>query len=47
MDEVDFVLPFSVRAVGDDALHLEFELDDASAARFGSVVERLSARRAA
>ena len=47
MDEVDFVLPFNVRAVGNDTLHLEFELDDASAARFGSVVERLSVRRVA
>jgi len=47
MDGVDFLLPFNVRAVENDALHLAFELDDASATRFGSVVERLSVRHAA
>jgi methyl-accepting chemotaxis protein len=47
IDSVDFALPFSVRAVEDDALHLTFELDEATAARFRPVPERLAIRKAA
>lgn len=47
IDGVDFPLPFSVRGVEDDGLHLTFELDAATTVRFQSVPERLSIRRAA
>ncbi len=40
-------LPFIVRAVDDDGLHLVFELDAATAAKFRPFPERLAARRAA
>ena len=40
-------LPFSVHAGEGDALHLAFELDTATAARFASVLQRLAPRRAA
>jgi methyl-accepting chemotaxis protein len=47
IDSVDFALPFSVQAVEADALHLTFELDAATAARFRLVRERLARRDAA
>ena len=47
LDGVDFPLQFTVRAVEDDGLHLMFELDAATAARFAAVPERLMMRRAA
>jgi len=47
MDEVDFALPFNVRAADDEGLHLAFELDEAAAAKFRPNLARLAARRAA
>jgi methyl-accepting chemotaxis protein len=44
---VDFALPFHVRAVEDSGLRLEFELDEATAAKFQSVPERLAIPSAA
>ena len=41
MDSVGFALPFSVRAVEDGVLHLAFELDEATAARFRAIPEQL------
>jgi hypothetical protein len=46
LDSVAFPLPFVVRAVEDDASHLEFELDAATAEKFRPVPEML-ARHAA
>ncbi len=43
----DTPLPFNVRAAGDGDLHVMFELDAATAAKFRSAPERLTARRAA
>jgi methyl-accepting chemotaxis protein len=40
-DGIDFPLPFIVRSADDDALHLGFELDAGTAARFRQVPERL------
>jgi methyl-accepting chemotaxis protein len=42
IDSVGFALPFSVRSVEDNGLHLEFELDEATAAKFRPIPERLS-----
>lgn len=47
MEGVDIAVPFSVRAVGKDTLHVEFELDAASAGKVRAFVERISSRRAA
>ena len=47
IDNVGFTLPFSVRAVADGVLHMAFELDEATAARFRPMPERLSTKRAA
>jgi methyl-accepting chemotaxis protein len=47
IDTVGFGLPFSVRTAEDDAQHLMFELDQATAAKFQPFLERLSTRRAA
>jgi methyl-accepting chemotaxis protein len=47
IDGVDFSLPFLVRVSEDDGLHLVFELDEATAARFRPLPERLAVRRAA
>jgi chromosome segregation ATPase len=47
IDRVDFSLPFRVQVVEDDGLHLEFELDTATAERFRPIPERLAIRRAA
>jgi methyl-accepting chemotaxis protein len=47
IDGVDFALSFSVRAVEDGLMHLEFQLDEATAARFRPMPERLAVRRAA
>jgi methyl-accepting chemotaxis protein len=43
----DASLPFSVRATDDSKLHVTFDLDAVTAAKFRSVPERLAARRAA
>jgi methyl-accepting chemotaxis protein len=47
MDSVDFALPFTVRAAEADALHLAFDLDEATAAQFRPIPERLARREAA
>jgi methyl-accepting chemotaxis protein len=47
LDGVGFALPFSVRATGDDVVHVLFDLDEATATAFGSIVERLAHRQAA
>jgi methyl-accepting chemotaxis protein len=47
IDGVDFVLPFNVRAVEGDLLHLALELDEQTAARFRAMPERLAQRRTA
>ena len=47
IDGVDFSLPFRVRVSDDDGLHLEFELDETTAAKFRPMPERLAMRRAA
>lgn len=47
VDGVGFSLPFNVRAVEGDIMHVAFDLDAATAARFEPVVERLAMRRAA
>jgi methyl-accepting chemotaxis protein len=47
IDTVGFGLPFNVRAVEDDGLHLVFELDQATAAKFQLFLERTSIPRAA
>jgi methyl-accepting chemotaxis protein len=47
LDGGSLVLPFIVRNVEDDALHLMFALDEAGAARIGAFLERLIAGRAA
>lgn len=47
IETVGFPLPFNVRAVEDDGLHLAFELDEATAAKFQPFPERLATRRAA
>jgi methyl-accepting chemotaxis protein len=46
-DDAGFALPFNVRYSDADALHLAFDLDEATAAKFGLVLERLSVSRAA
>lgn len=43
----DMPLPFQVRAAGDGQLHVMFELDAATAAKFRSVPKNLAAHRAA
>ncbi len=43
----DAPLPFNVRAAADGQLHILFEVDAATAAKFRSVPERLTTRRAA
>jgi methyl-accepting chemotaxis protein len=47
MGSADLALPFIVRAVDGAALHVAFELDEATAARFRSMPERLMRRIAA
>jgi methyl-accepting chemotaxis protein len=47
IDGIDLVLPFNVRGFEDGGLHLVFELDAATAAKFRLIPERLAARRAA
>jgi methyl-accepting chemotaxis protein len=47
IDGVGFTLPFHVRSVGGDILHVELDLDAATAAKFDSVTERLVMRHAA
>jgi methyl-accepting chemotaxis protein len=47
IDGVDFALSFTVRAVDGGVMHVEFKLDEATAARFRPMPERLAARRAA
>ncbi len=47
MERVDCPLPFSVRSVESDALHVEFELDEATTEKFRAIPERLSTRHAA
>ena len=47
IEGVDLVLPFNVRGFEDGGLHLVFELDAATAAKFGPIPERLAAQRAA
>jgi hypothetical protein len=47
IDGLDLALPFSVRATENDTLHLAFELNEASAARVRSVIDRAPVRRAA
>jgi hypothetical protein len=47
MTGVEFAVPFNVRAAEQDELHLAFELNETTAARFRSFAERLSIRRAA
>jgi len=43
----DMPLPFNVRAAADGQLHVLFELDAATAAKFRSMPERLTVQRAA
>jgi methyl-accepting chemotaxis protein len=47
IDRVDFPLPFSVLMVEEDGLRLAFDLDEATAANFQSVPERLATAQAA
>jgi methyl-accepting chemotaxis protein len=47
LDGVDFPLPFVVLGVEDGGMHLVFELDEQTAARFSLVPERLAVGRAA
>jgi methyl-accepting chemotaxis protein len=47
VDGIAVSLPFSVRAVEDDELHVEFMLDEATAATFRPMPERLARRQAA
>jgi methyl-accepting chemotaxis protein len=47
LDGIDFALPFIVRSADSGGLHLAFELDAATAVRFRSMPERLTANRAA
>ncbi|HTI83755.1 MAG TPA: hypothetical protein VL614_25165, partial [Acetobacteraceae bacterium] len=44
---VDFSVPFDVRAVEGDIMHVAFDLDAAAAAKFETVIERLVLRHAA
>jgi methyl-accepting chemotaxis protein len=46
-DSIGFPLQFTVRATENDGLHLMFELDVATAARFAPILERLPVPRAA
>ncbi len=47
LDGVGFALPCTVRGSGEGRLHLRFELDAATAARFSAVLDRLAVNRAA
>ena len=47
MDGVEMVVPFTVRAVDRDALHLAFELDEVASGRLRAVVEWSTSHRAA
>jgi hypothetical protein len=47
MDRVEMVVPFTVRAVDRDALHLAFELDEVASGRLRAVVEWSTSHRAA
>jgi len=47
LDGVSFALPFSVRATDADVVHVLFDLDEATAEQFGSIVENLAHRHAA
>jgi hypothetical protein len=44
---VGIALPFSVRSSDKDMLHLIFDLDEATSAKFRAIVERLDRNRAA
>jgi methyl-accepting chemotaxis protein len=47
LDNVNFALPCTVSSSDQDMLHLTFELDDATVAKFRPILERLAASRAA
>ncbi len=47
VDSIGFPLQFTIRATENDGLHLMFELDDATAARFAPILKKLSLPRAA
>ena len=47
LDGAGFVLPFTVRDSDANVLHLVFQLDDATAAKFEPVLELLAFSRAA
>jgi methyl-accepting chemotaxis protein len=47
LDGIALSLPFRICAVGDGGLHLEFELDEATAIKFRPVPEQVGMRRAA
>ena len=47
IDSVDFALAFSMREVEGSVFHLEFAFDEATDARYRTMLERLVARRAA
>jgi len=47
VDRIGVPLPFVVRTADDEALHLAFELDAATASRFNQMLERVVMQRAA
>jgi hypothetical protein len=47
LDRVDFPLPFRVHSTEGDGLHLEFDLDAATATKFRPMPERLTTQQAA
>ena len=47
IEGVDFSLSFNVGLIEDDGLHLALELDEATAAKFKRVLDRLATKRAA
>jgi hypothetical protein len=47
LGSVGIALPFSVRSSDKDMLHLIFDLDEATSAKFRAIVERLDRNRAA
>ena len=47
VDRIAMQLPFSVRATGDGAMHVFFELDAAGTANFGALLRQIGIRQAA